>query len=93
MYDAQTSYVSDTCSCGGKQTYSRELIISFTHVIQITLPLSGILWVSVQVGTVGMSPLLLLVETSDWKTGQQRMSTSDGEAHCVTRFQVVSAVC
>ena len=22
MYDAQTSYVSDTCSCGGKQTYT-----------------------------------------------------------------------
>ena len=45
------------------------------------------------VGTVGMSPLLLIVEINGWKTGQQRMSTSDGEAHCVARFQVVSAVC
>ena len=35
MYDAQTSYVADMCSCGGKQTYSRVLIISSTHVIQI----------------------------------------------------------
>ena len=48
---------------------------------------------SVQVGTVGMSLLLLIVETSGWKTGQQRMSTSGGEVHCVARFQVVSAVC
>ena len=35
MYDAQTSYVSDTRSCGGKRTYSRVLIKSSTHVIQI----------------------------------------------------------
>ena len=38
MYDAQMSYVSDTRSCGGKRTYSRVLIKSSTHVIQITLP-------------------------------------------------------
>ena len=57
------------------------------------MPLSEILWVSVQVGTVGMSLLLLLVETGGWKTGQQRMSTSDEEAHCVAIFRVVAAVC
>ena len=60
---------------------------------RLSLPLSEILWVSVQVGTLGMSLFLLIVEISGWKTGQQRMSTSDGEAHCVARFQVVSAVC
>ena len=38
MYDAQTSYVSDMCSCGEKRTYiSRVLIKSPTHVLQITL--------------------------------------------------------
>ena len=36
MYDAQTSYVADTRSCGGKRTYSRVLIKSSTHVIQIS---------------------------------------------------------
>ena len=35
MYVSQTSYVADMCSCGGKRTYSRVLIISSTHVIQI----------------------------------------------------------
>ena len=58
-----------------------------------SLPLSEILSVSVQVGTVGISLLLLVVETSGWKTGQQRMSSSDGEAHCFAKFQVVSTVC
>ena len=44
MYDAQTSYVSDTRSCGGKRTYSRVLIKSSTHVIQITMPLPNFMY-------------------------------------------------
>ena len=36
MYGAQASYVADMCSCGGKRTYSRVLIKSSTHVIQIS---------------------------------------------------------
>ena len=35
MYVSQTSYVADMCSCARKRTYSRVLIKSSTHVIQI----------------------------------------------------------
>ena len=35
MYVSQTSYVANMCSCGRKRTYSRVLIKSSTHVIQI----------------------------------------------------------
>ena len=36
MYVSQTSYVADMCSCARKRTYSRVLIKSSTHVIQIS---------------------------------------------------------